>query len=348
MDMDTIRQYSLRVWQAKQGEMVALMIHIGEHLDLFSAMADGSEMTVDDLAEAAGCHPRPLREWLHGLAAADIVEHSDGRFRLPPEGVPVLVDEESSLFFAAGAFAGTWPEETVDAVVGLMTGGDGTDYDALGDDMALVTERLTGPFNRLALVPMVLPQLTGLTDALQRGGSAAEVGCGAATAAEAVARAFPAARVSASDPSARALDRARARVGDVGNLTLIESGAEDLAGGPYDLIMALDCLHDMPRPDLAVEAMRRELADGGVVLIKELRSAGDLERNRRNPLLAMFYGFSLIGCLQSGMSTPDGWGLGNTGLHEEALTELVSRHGFATMRVLHVSDPANAYYEVRV
>ncbi|MDJ0959137.1 MAG: class I SAM-dependent methyltransferase [Acidimicrobiia bacterium] len=347
MDLETIQRYALNVWQAKQGEMVSLMIQLGDRLGLFRAMAGRGFMTPAELGKETELHARPLREWLYGLAAADVLSHDDGRFELPPEGVPVLVDEATSLFFAAGAFGATFPSELIDTVIGLFETGRGADYDSLGDDMAMIVERLTGPFNRLALVPMVLPQLSVGTTRLGEGGRVADVGCGTGMASEAVARAFPGATVTALDPSVRALDRGRARAGEIPNLVFTQGRAEDLSGGPFDLIMALDCLHDMPRPDTALAAMRREVADDGVLLIKELRSSGDFERDRRNPLLAMSYGFSLIGCLLSGMSTDDGWALGNTGLHQDALTALVADHGFRELRRLDVPDPGNTYYEVR-
>jgi hypothetical protein len=60
----------------------------------------------------------------------------------------------------------------------------------------------------------------------------------------------------------------------------------------------------------------------------------------------MFYGYSLMGCLMSGMSSEDGWGLGNTGLHPTALERLASEHGLGSVRQLDVPDPANLYYSL--
>lgn len=60
----------------------------------------------------------------------------------------------------------------------------------------------------------------------------------------------------------------------------------------------------------------------------------------------MFYGYSLTGCLMSGMSTEDGWGLGNTGLHPAALEALAAEHGLGSIRQLDVPDPANLFYSL--
>ena len=345
-DMERVQAYALKVWQAKQGEMVSLMIELGERLDLFDAIAAHPAMTAEELGSETGLHERPLREWLCGMAAAELLDHDDGRFSLPEEANPVLVDEQGSLFFAAGVFRGSFPPWLIDAVVGLFRSGRGADFDAFGDDMAEAVERLAGPFNRLALVPLVLPQLGDLTERLAAGGRVADVGGGTGLAGEAVARTYLDAVVVVVDPSELAIERGRRRAGDVDNLEFRIGRAEEIDDGPYDLLMALDCLHDMPRPDLGLAAMRANLAPGGVVLVKELRSTGSFESDRRNPLLSMFYGFSLMGCLLSGMSTDDGWGLGNTGLHPAALEALATEHGLGSLHRLEVPDPGNLYYSL--
>jgi hypothetical protein len=88
--------------------------------------------------------------------------------------------------------------------------------------------------------------------------------------------------------------------------------------------------------------------DDGTWLIKDIRSTGSFESDRRNPLLAMFYGFSVTSCLQSAMSEPGGMGLGTLGLHPERAEQLVREAGFASFKTHDFDDAANLYYEVRV
>ena len=49
-------------------------------------------------------------------------------------------------------------------------------------------------------------------------------------------------------------------------------------------------------------AIRKTIKDDGTWLVKEIRSHPDFQKNLRNPMLAMMYGFSVAGCLSS---TPD-------------------------------------------
>jgi SAM-dependent methyltransferase len=166
-----------------------------------------------------------------------------------------------------------------------------------------------------------------------------------------IAAAYPNAQVTGYDPSSIAIDQARERAAEaqLDNATFVQAGAEDVpAGMDADLVLTFDCLHDMPRPDKAMAAIRQAIAPDGTWLIKDIRSSGDFERDRRNPMLAMFYGFSVSSCLQSAMSTPDGLGLGTLGLHPTKAEEMVRAAGFSSFVTHDFEDVANLYYEVRV
>src|SRR5947208_8983510 len=56
------------------GAAVMANVILGEELGLYRAMADGSPVTPEDLAERTGCNARLLREWLSAQAASGYVE----------------------------------------------------------------------------------------------------------------------------------------------------------------------------------------------------------------------------------------------------------------------------------
>src|SRR4029453_19182984 len=102
---EELLEFQLKVWQYKQGELVSLMIHLGDRLGLYQALGESGPVTSVGLAARTGLHERWLREWLRGQAAAGLVDSDDGEtFALGEAGVAVLADEERSLAFAAGAF----------------------------------------------------------------------------------------------------------------------------------------------------------------------------------------------------------------------------------------------------
>jgi 2-polyprenyl-3-methyl-5-hydroxy-6-metoxy-1,4-benzoquinol methylase len=350
-DPDEVARFAFRVWSYKQGEMVSLLIHLGDRLGLYRALDGAGEITADELAAQTGLHPRWLREWLRGNAAAELLTSDDGeRFKLTAVGAAVLTREEDSLQFAAGAFGPPPDPAVVEDLADAFRTGTGLPYDRHGHAGVHQTERMLGPWARLSLVPTIVPALDGVSDRLAEGTRVADVGCGAGVALTTLAEAFPRSTFHGYELSRLAVERARARAADAGltNVEIIDRRAEDLPQrGDYSLVLTFDCLHDMTRPDAAAAAIRRAIADDGTWLVKEIRCDDTWAGNRRNPMLAMFLGFSIASCMSSALSEPDGAGLGTIGLPPRALEQLAGDAGFTRFRMHDFEDPANLYYEIR-
>jgi SAM-dependent methyltransferase len=352
VDPDQLARLALRVWGFKQGEVVALMIHLGDRLGLYRAMAGAGPVDAARLAGRTGLHERWLLEWLRSQAAAGLVNSADGNtFELTPEAAAVLADEEGSVWFAAGAFhGGVAPPDVVDRLADAFRTGIGLSYDDLGPSEAHAVERMLGPWSRLTLVPQVLPALDGVVDRLTAGGMVADVGCGAGVALLTMAAHFPNSHFDGYDPSAHAIDRARANLAEAGldNVTLHQAPAAALPDHPiYDFIITFDCVHDMPRPAEAIAAIRGAIKPGGTWLIKDIRAGATWPENLRNPVLAMMYGTSVASCMSSALSEPGGAGLGTLGFHPQLAERMCHDAGFSRFRIHDFGDPANLYYEVR-
>jgi 2-polyprenyl-3-methyl-5-hydroxy-6-metoxy-1,4-benzoquinol methylase len=339
------------VWSFKQGEMVSLLIHLGDRLGLYRALDGIGPVTADELADRTGLHSRWLREWLRGNAAAELLASDDGeRFELSSAGAMVLTREEDSLQFAAGAFGPPPDPALVDELANAFRTGIGLSYDRHGAAGVHVTERMLGPWARLSLVPKIIPALGGVHERLAAGTQVADVGCGAGVALTALAEAYPRSTFHGYELSRQAVERARERVAQAGltNVEIIDRRAEELPDGAgYGLVLTFDCLHDMTRPDAAAAAIRRAIAPEGTWLVKEIRCEDTWTGNRRNPMLAMFFGFSIASCMSSALSEPDGAGLGTLGLPPRALKQLTRDAGFTRFQMHDFEDPANLYYEIQ-
>jgi SAM-dependent methyltransferase len=302
LDAKELGAYAFNVWGYKQGEMVSLMIHLGDRLGLYRALAGAGPLSAEELAERTGLKQRWLLEWLRGQTAARLLDYHEGdRFEL-------------------SAIA------------------------------AHRTERMLGPWTRRTLVPQIIPALDGVEARLRAGARVADVGCGAGVALLAMAEAYPASRFDGYDPSGHAIERARSQVKERGlsNVELHEAGGEKLPHeATYDFVITLDCIHDMTRPAEVIAAIRRALQPDGTWLIKDIRSAPRFEDNLRNPLLAMFYGFSVSACMSSALSEPGGAGLGTLGFNPEVAERMTREAGFTRFLPHDFEDPANLYYEVR-
>ncbi|MDP6377386.1 MAG: class I SAM-dependent methyltransferase [Pseudomonadales bacterium] len=351
IDADELKRYSFSVWNYKQGEIVSLMIQIGDRLGLYKTLAGAGPVTAAELAGISGLKERWLLEWLRGQAAARLLDyHDEERFELNPVGAAVLADEENSLAFAAGAFAGGTPPETVDKLVEAFRTGIGLSYEELGPNAAHRTERMLGPWTKQSLVPQILPALDGVVEKLEVGAVAADVGCGGGIAVSTLAQAFPNTTFHAYDPSTHAIERCQAKVAnyDLDNLEAFVAGGEQLPDVPtYDFVITFDCIHDMTRPAEVISRIRQALKPDGTWLIKDIRSQPDFKANMRNPLLAMFYGFSVSACMSSALSEPNGAGLGTLGFNPDVAERMVREGGFTRFHEHDFEDPSNLYYEVR-
>jgi 2-polyprenyl-3-methyl-5-hydroxy-6-metoxy-1,4-benzoquinol methylase len=359
LDAEAVGLFAFNVWNYKQGEMVSLMIHIGQRLDLYRSMAGIGPVTSAALAERTGLDERWLREWLLGQAAAGLLDHDpEAGFELTAVGAAVLADDQDSLFYAAGAFTAPPPAPAVvEGMVESFRSGVGLTYDDRGPSAAHQTEQSLGPWVRLALLPTVLPALDGVEAVLEGGGVVADVGCGSGVALLTMAARYGDARFHGFDSSRHAINRARANLAEA-DLHDSQTGDERVAfhlvdgsalpsEPTFDLVLTFDVLHDMTDPAGVASAIRASIKPDGTWLIKDIRCGDSFEANRKNPMLAMMYGFSIEGCLASATSEPGGAGYGTLGLPPSAMEDLCRTAGFTRFQVHDFADPANLYYEVR-
>lgn len=352
-DLDEVRAFAFTAFSQLQGFLVAGTIYVGERLGLYRALAAvEGPVSAEELAEATGLHPRWVLEWLRAQGAARLVEHGgDERFELSPAGVEVLANEDS-LFYAAGAFghlprrAGEFEEITESFETGI-----GRTFDDRGPEGAELVERLFGNWYRQMLVPVMLPALGDVVAKLGSGARVADVGCGAGVALIEIARAYPNSDYHGYEISEHALERARANADDagVGNVTFHHVGDDPLpTDHSFDLVMTLDCVHDMTRPREVVGALRAAVADDGTWLWGEPKALPTYEENvANNPMAAMMYATSIFGCMASGMAEADGAGLGTLGISEAKAREMAEASGFTRFVVHDFGNPVNVYYEVR-
>ncbi len=339
---------------------VAGMVSLGVRLGLYGHLADHGPATSDELATRAGLAERWVREWLHGQAAAQVLDYDydgdggdgddGGRFSISPE-VAVLLADEDHLFYLGGSY------ESLPERVGLVPqleesfrSGIGLSYDDRGPVAAASTERLFRNWYRQILVPVALPMLDGITDRLKEGIEVADVGCGTGIALIEMARAYPASSFHGYEVSHHALERARDHVKDAGvtNVELHDVADEPLpTQARFDFITTFDCLHDMTRPAEVVAQIRRAIRPDGTWFIVDIDGASTFEENLEGRMAPIMYAMSVYSCMASALSEPDGAGLGTLGLPEPAMRALVTSAGFDQFRRVPLDHPFNAFYEAR-
>jgi 2-polyprenyl-3-methyl-5-hydroxy-6-metoxy-1,4-benzoquinol methylase len=356
-DPDLLKLYSYQVFTKLDGAVTAGMIHLGDRLGLYRAMAAADRaLSAAELASACALHERWVREWAYNQAAAKLIEvdtevPGDERFSLTPEAVAVLASPDHPAFGMGMFHRLPQTMQALEHVRDSFHTGLGHDYDSHGPEGAVGIERSFEPWNRANLLPTVLPALDGVVDRLRAGARVADVGCGAGGAVLLMAQAFPVSTFVGYDISQHALARARERLAEAGltNVEFHDPRTRPLpADHTVDLVTTFDCIHDMTHPHEMVHAIRAALADDGVWLLVDIKALDTFADNaRKNPMASLMYGISVLSCMSSAMSAPDGAGLGTLGLPESRARQIAAAAGFSRFERLDIDHSVNAFYDVR-
>ena len=104
----------------------------------------------------------------------------------------------------------------------------------------------------------------------------------------------------------------------------------------------------MTHPLEMMQALRGAIAPDGTWLLVDIKAHDSFAANAsKNPMASLMYGVSVLSCLSSAMSAPDGAGLGTLGLSAATAEDMARAAGFGSFRRLDVEHPVNAFYEIR-
>ncbi|MBH81441.1 MAG: hypothetical protein CMQ49_13125 [Gammaproteobacteria bacterium] len=345
---DRMQEYAQRLMGYKTGEMVSLMVHIGDELGLYQAIAGQDSVDAAGLAASTGLHERWLSEWLRGQGAAGIIEHlGDEQFRLSDVAAEALLDTESPAYLQ-GYFFKPPSHEIVERTIDAFRTGVGVSWGDHGDSASHFLCRTNRPFH-LQLARKIIPLLDGVADRLSEGGAVLDVGCGSGTALTELAKAFPASQFVGLDPAENMIREAKERYKHLPNVRFEVGYGESLdQPNTYDLVTTFDCMHDMTDPVGTMNAVHRALKPAGSWLIKDIRANDTYQENLEIPVASMMYGFSVLFCMSSALSQPGGAGLGTLGFPPNVCERLGYDAGFKQVRLLDFDgDPFNNYFELK-
>ncbi|MBY2923883.1 class I SAM-dependent methyltransferase [Rhizobium leguminosarum] len=329
--------------------MSGALVVLGDQVGIYKAMADGTPMSVQDLAKKTGIKERYLREWLSAQAAADYVAYDEktDRFSLTPEQAMVFGEENSPAFFV-GAFEvvqSMWMDEA--KVADAFRTGKGLGWHEHSTCLFRGTERFFRPGYNSHLVNEWIPALGGVEEKLKAGASVADVGCGHGASTILMAQAYPASRFTGFDYHGPSIERANAAAKEAGvsdRVTFEQGSAAEFPGRGYDVVAMFDCLHDMGDPVGAGRHVKDTLGPNGTWLIVE-PFAHDHLKDNLNPVGRVYYGASTMICTPASLSQEVGLGLGAQA-GEMKLRKVALDAGFTHFRRA-TETPFNMVFEVR-
>jgi 2-polyprenyl-3-methyl-5-hydroxy-6-metoxy-1,4-benzoquinol methylase len=334
------------------GATVCLAIWLGDELGLYRALANAGPRSADALARTTECHPRLVREWLDGQAAAGLVTYdaSADTYLLGPEAAMALADDSSPVFVARAMNALGSMYIDMSKVAAAFRSDDGAM--SWGDHHPCLfsgTEWFFRTGYRAYLTTEWIPALDGVDAKLRAGARVADVGCGHGASVVVMADAYPQSRFHGFDFHAPSIEMSRKRAADAGISDRAEFAVASATtyDGEYDLICFFDCLHDMGDPVGAARHAREHLAPGGSVLLVEPFAIDGRHRNiSDNPMAALLYNASSCICTPNSLSQEVGLGLGAQA-GEGRLRRVFEDAGFSRFQRA-TQTPMNLIFQARV
>ncbi|MCB9383154.1 MAG: class I SAM-dependent methyltransferase [Bryobacterales bacterium] len=334
---------------AAGGAMRLFSIYLGDRLGYYQALADGRAVTAEELARSVQADARCTREWLEQQTVNGIVEVDDAalpaeqrRFRLPAEHAEPLADADSLNFIAPLAQVFVGAVEPLEQVVDAFRTGRGVPFEDYGREMREGQARINRTMFLQQLGQEWIPAMPDVAVRLAADPPAriADIGCGCGWSAIGMAQAFPKATVDGFDLDEASVEDARANVAAAGlsdrvRVQAVDCGDPSLAG-TYDLVVALECIHDMADPVAVLRSMRRMVAQGGAVLVADERVAESFEPGG-GEIDWLMYGWSVFHCLHVGMTESPSRCTG-TVMRPSTFEGYAREAGFAAVEVLPVEN----------
>jgi 2-polyprenyl-3-methyl-5-hydroxy-6-metoxy-1,4-benzoquinol methylase len=229
--------------------------------------------------------------------------------------------------------------------------GVGHDYDSHGPEGAVGIERSFEPWTNANLIDTVIPAINGISKTLASGATVADIGCGAGSAILLLGKHFPSSSFVGYDISQYALDRAADKLNASGlkNVSFHDPRNQPLpTDNSIDFITTFDCIHDMTHPAEMMQAIRKAIKPNGTWLLVDIKAHDTFALNaQKNPMAPLMYGISVLSCMSSAMSSPDGAGLGTLGFSANTAEAMAKDAGFSRFARLDVDHSINAFYEIR-
>ena len=349
IDGDKLMQFVFRAVDEVGATLNTALVVMGDRLGLYRALAGAGPLSPAELAERTGTAERYVREWLNAQAAGGYVEYDPdtGRYTLPPEQAVALTEPDSPAYLP-GLFQ-TALGSLLDSpkIAEATRTGDGFGWHEHVHDVHEGCERFFRPSYNAHLISDWLPALDGVAAKLERGATAADVGCGHGASTILMAQAFPNSTFVGSDYHDGSIETARRRAqeaGVTGRVSFVTAPAAAYGGTGYDLVTMFDCLHDMGDPVGAARHVRGTLKPDGTWMIVEPH-AGDRVEENFNPVGRAYYGFSTLLCTPASLSQEVGLALGAQA-GEARIRDVVTAGGFTRFRRA-AETPFNLVFEAR-
>jgi SAM-dependent methyltransferase len=356
-DGAAIEQLAERLFLEGVGATHLFNAYLGVRLGLFKAIDEHPSSTTADLAKATALDEWYVREWLQaetiaGLVVADDEDLRTAHFTLAPGVVQTQIAETNPAYVGGLPYVLPAIGRGMPDLVDAFRTGAGVPYAAYGPEAIEAQAAMNRPAFVNDLAASWLPAMPDVDARLRdadRPGSVADVGCGFGWAAIELAKAYPHVRVDGFDVDEQSIAQARRNAREHGvddrvTFEVVDASATTYGGREYDLVMFLECLHDIGRPVEALATARESVADDGVVLVMDERVA-ETRPPAGDPIEMFMATVSVLWCLPQSRVVADCEAPG-TVMRPSTLEGIAKRAGWAGFEVLDIEHPFWRFYRL--
>ena len=347
--------FAARVQAAVLGAQEVQAMHLGDRLGWYRELALTGPLTSSQLASRTGTDERYAREWLEHQAACGYVAVDDvtadasaRRFRLPVGHAEVLCDEDSLLYLAPLARITAATSQQLPALLEAYRAGGGVSWATFGPDAREAQGAANRPLFLHQLAQQLLPAVPDLDARLRAGARVADVGCGEGWSSIGLALGYPAVTVTGFDVDEPSLEAARRHAEDAGVTDRVSfvGGDAATAAGTFDVVLAVECIHDMPDPVSVLAGMRRLAGRDGAVVVVDERTQEEFTAPA-DPWERILYGWSITCCLPDGRSGGPSVETG-TVMRPATMARYAAEAGFGRTEILPIEHDAFRFYRLHV
>ena len=350
-------EFADKIFTDLLGTLSTFATTIGVTLGWYEALAGSESMTSSQLATATDTDERYAREWLEQQTVSGYLSVLDPnvgaperRFSIEAEMAEILTDRSSLAYMAPfpGLLA-SLGRSLPDVIDAYRTGG-GFGWHEHDNGARCGQAEANRPMFLNLLGHEYLASVPAIDAALRNRGAVADIGCGLGWSSIGIAQAYPTARIVGYDIDGPSIEQARINAAEAGvadRVTFHLVDAAELPENSYDLVLALECVHDMSDPVSVLGAMRKLVKPNGSVLIMDER-VGERFTGQPDPIEHFMYGFSLICCLPDGRSNaPDSVATG-TVMRPSTLKSYAAKAGFSGVDVLPIDNDFFRFYDLKL
>lgn len=330
--------------------------YLGDRLGWYEALAHHGPCTAEELARATASDDRYAQEWLEHQTVAGYLKVIDAsappeqrRFELPAAHAEVLTDRESLSYIMPLARLVAGLGKSLDELTNAYRTGTGVPWSHHGPDGRESQGDANRPMFLHQLGPEYLASIPEVADALSAGARVAEVGAGMGWAAIGIASTWPQVTVDTFDLDEPSVLAARANIAEAGLADRVTAHHADASAGAvasdYELVLALECIHDLPDPVSVLATMREMAGAEGTVIVMDER-VGEVFTGEPDPIEQIMYSYSLLCCLPDGRSVEPTRATG-TVMRRPTLERYATEAGFSAVEVLPIMNDFFTFYRLR-